>query len=1320
LRKSARGLLDAAARLPDSPAPMWIGDVVADRFVIERPSGSGGMGSVFLATDRLDGRPVAVKVLECGESGAVERFHREARVLAELAHPAIVKYVAHGETDAREAFLVMEWVQGDSLQKRLARGRINTEDSLIVVRRLADALAHAHSRGVVHRDVKPSNVLLAGDDPRRAMLVDFGIARVTATRGRTRTGVVLGTVGYMAPEQARGESDTDARADVFALGCLLFECLTGEAAFGGPHELAILAKLLSGDAPRLADHRPELGGDLDALVARMLARDPAERLPDGGSVRTALGAIERAMPAAATDRRAPVAAGVARSDVAEPELATSPLTGSERLVRSMLFAALRPVDDSGPTMDPDAIAEEREPFDALAKRFGADRTWLPGGRLLLAFSGARSAADLAAFASTCALELHARAPAATVAVATGTAETGREVVIGPVIDRVAMLLAGVDQAQIAIDGVTADLLPGYFVVEGEGERRLLIRAVTLDEEPRPLMGRRTPCVGREREIGQLELVLDECVEEPVARAVVLVGDPGMGKTRLRQEFVARARETRPELTVIFGRGERVAAGSPLTLARHLVRSGLGLTETGENAGASHRIRTSLERTLSSLESAERRRVGDFLGELVGVVHPEEPCVQLLEGREDPRLMHDWLRRSFVAWLAALGQAGPVLVVLDDLHWADVTTVGWIHAALKTHSALPLFVLGLGRPELRDRHRAFPEQQEIPLGGLKRSAAEGLVRSALKGSSDLDVARIVEQSGGNAFYLEELIRHFASGATDLPPTVLAMAQTRFESIDTGARAVLRAASVFGERFWLEGVEAVLGEHARDARRWLELLAAEELVAMRGDSRFSDQGEYVFRHALVREAAYASLSAQDCQVTHFGAVRWLEKAGETDPLVMIDHFERASRARLAVPWYAAAAHGALASADVFGSEALARRGLATFAAGEPRDGALLVTLSSALMHRSSFEEARDVALEALERVAQGSTEWLIAVARLVASCLSIGDVTTPQPWLTRLATVADDCVPSTPLGWCLYMAYSCFMLAGERALADSAMAQFDRVHVIQAGSSGFEAWRHATRAVHADQIPENVVHGYADACEALRIFESLEQISSPGRGGSVNRHLARGVASHHASFLGDVEAALELSSSTGTTAYVRDLLATPGVYAAVARGDVAAADELAAPALGSASVYTRTCIGVLLAVGYADEGRHAAAERVIAELPPGVAALRGLHAGLHMAKARAALARDDAERALAECELGDIAATERGALAHARHLLVLTRAEALMRLRRDDDARATLAELRSEVDAVAAKLDEAARAKFLARGYPAARIVKLCADWFDPRT
>src|SRR4051812_44334648 len=267
------------------------GELLGDRFEIEQPIGSGGMGMVFRARDPVSGETVAIKVIAGDQSQVTERFAREIGVLAALSHPGIVRYISHGVTGAGELFLAMEWVEGETVKARLQRGPLAASEAVGLATRVAGALGAAHTRGVVHRDLKPSNLFLPGGRVDQVKVLDFGIAQREGRTQLTQTGMMIGTPGYMAPEQARASGQIDARADVFALGCVLFQCLTGAPPFDGDTAAAILAKILFGTAPRVSELWPDAPNNLDALVAQMLANEPALRPSDGANLAAALAAL---------------------------------------------------------------------------------------------------------------------------------------------------------------------------------------------------------------------------------------------------------------------------------------------------------------------------------------------------------------------------------------------------------------------------------------------------------------------------------------------------------------------------------------------------------------------------------------------------------------------------------------------------------------------------------------------------------------------------------------------------------------------------------------------------------------------------------------------------------------------------------------------------------------------------------------------------------------------------------------------------------------------------------------------------------------------
>jgi serine/threonine protein kinase len=272
-----------------------VGDRLDGRFLLRRRAAQGGMATVFEAVDMSNGRTVAVKVVHHGSTEQVSRLEREAQVLARLEHPAIVRYVAHG-TSAATAYLAMEWLRGEDLFARLRRGNMPVGEVIALGVRVADALGALHERRVVHRDIKPGNVFLVDGDVREAKILDLGLARIGEVPGMTKVGALLGTLGYMAPEQADGRRHIDARADVFSLGCLLYACSTGTKVFTDDTILGMVDKILHQPAPSLRERCPRAPAALDALVARMLAKDPDRRPHDGWEV---AGELARITPAAA-------------------------------------------------------------------------------------------------------------------------------------------------------------------------------------------------------------------------------------------------------------------------------------------------------------------------------------------------------------------------------------------------------------------------------------------------------------------------------------------------------------------------------------------------------------------------------------------------------------------------------------------------------------------------------------------------------------------------------------------------------------------------------------------------------------------------------------------------------------------------------------------------------------------------------------------------------------------------------------------------------------------------------------------------------------
>ncbi len=283
-----------------SDIPTRLASALADRYRLERILGQGGMATVYLAEDLKHHRKVAIKVLkpELATTIGPERFVREIEIAARLSHPHILPLYDSGKA-GEFLYFVMPFVDGESLRQRLDREEsIPLGDAVRLTDDVATALSYAHQLGIVHRDIKPENIMLTGG---RAVVADFGIARALEVAGGeklTQTGLAIGTPTYMSPEQAMGLDDVDARTDVYALGCVVYEMIGGRPPFDGTTPQALLAKHAAQTVPGLRASRPEVPPDIERVVERALAKDPAERWQTPGAFAAAL----TLRPAVASER----------------------------------------------------------------------------------------------------------------------------------------------------------------------------------------------------------------------------------------------------------------------------------------------------------------------------------------------------------------------------------------------------------------------------------------------------------------------------------------------------------------------------------------------------------------------------------------------------------------------------------------------------------------------------------------------------------------------------------------------------------------------------------------------------------------------------------------------------------------------------------------------------------------------------------------------------------------------------------------------------------------------------------------------------------
>ncbi len=986
----------------DTPA------VVGGRFAIRRVAGTGGMGRVFEALDLLTGANVALKLMQDPSAPReLERFTRESETLAALRHPGIVRYIAHGQTETGEGYLAMEWLDGEDLRHRMEDRGLSVSETMLLARQVADALAEAHKRGVIHRDLKPSNLFLVGGDVGNIKIIDFGVARRSArAQALTQTGAQVGTPQYMAPEQARGERDIKPAADVFSLGCILYECLAGQPPFFADHIAALLAKILFEEARPLDTVCPHVPRGLGQLIGRMLAKEPGTRPSDAAALRDELSALSPISP---------------ELDVAPTRASRTPapaITAREQYLVSVVVA--RPIDETdalSPTLDPSSEREahsQREMLEPLLRQFGVRVEGLADGTLVAtsALAQVGNAADLALQIARCAILIHERWPEAVVALATGRAQVDvfGHIPVGEAIDRAVRLTrrntptvhlkAG--EVESLVDGVLIDeasahlLRPRFLTTTTQNEIVLQGERVGVDDS-RLLLGKPTPCVGREPELALLELHLQRCVDESKAHALVVVAPPGVGKSRLRHEFLRRidrgemgggdpaglaggAGGKAPrgidgrDCQILIGRGDPVSAGSPYGLLAQALRLLCEIQLGDATDAAQSKLRA---RVAVHVAPADVDRVTEFLGELCGIPFPDEGRTLLRAARADPKVMSDQVGRAFVDLIGAECAVRPLLLVLEDLHWSDGLTVKLVELALR-ELELPLFVLALARPDALDM---FPNlwsdhHDVLSLREISARACERLVRQVLgKTAPDDLVTRLVKRSAGNALFLEELIRAAAEGKGErLPETVLAILQTRLTRLDAPTRRLLRAGAVFGATFWRDGIAELCGldRASPELDAGLAVAVDQEMIERAKESRFASEVQYAFRHALMRDAAYGLLTEQDRREGHRHAAQYLERIGEPDPGVLADHYREGDDLAAAAPLYCRAADQAAAGHDLATALRRVELGLRCGPEGKLL-GAMRGLQCYAHFWNDQWETAYPFGSEALELLRAGSYRW-----------------------------------------------------------------------------------------------------------------------------------------------------------------------------------------------------------------------------------------------------------------------------------------------------------------------------------------------------------
>ncbi len=679
-----------------------------------------------------------------------------------------------------------------------------------------------------------------------------------------------------------------------------------------------------------------------------------------------------------------------------------PLAIAERRVISAVFANFsRSKTALGPE-ELETILAGMADFEAIASGLGGDCSVMIGNRAVAVFGFRDTTADDLVRAARTAMQVRHRYATVDMAVVTVRVIAESHAIPRDALERAVSML-GEEIDGIVVDEITASMLESHFEIQPRLGRRVLVgeRFAEFDRSP-PLLGQNTPTVGREREIRLLDGMLQDCVNDLQAQAVLITGEPGIGKSRLRRAWIENLLTQTPPMwvpaqnrsvewseMVLLATPDPMGTGGSLNVLGQLIRHAAGIKASDAPKYQQHKL---YKRLLTVFEEAEVKDFGAFIAEMAGIPWSEPNSTLMLAARMNPSLMGDRVRLAWLDWIAAECHQHPLLLVIEDLQWADEASVLLLDATLKHCAKQSLMVLAFARPEV---HKQFPKLWAargtllLALGDLSIKAATALVRGCLSTEiSDDVVDMIVNRAGGNAFFLEELIRaehHRRTSASkdepfSFPESLIAQVQARLQSLSALERRVLRIASVFGEQFWLSPVVELLDDcNPVEIRRAVSALESQELLRRSTEGRFADEQQYVFRQRMIRDAAYDMLSTEDRGATHQWVAQWLLSVGERDVSRIADHFVKGNDTQLAAPYLIEAAEIALEASDLPGAIALSAKALAC---GVPHEslGAVYLLRAEALRWRGENKAALAAALEARDALPIYGELWFRAAREI----------------------------------------------------------------------------------------------------------------------------------------------------------------------------------------------------------------------------------------------------------------------------------------------------------------------------------------------------
>ena len=1024
--------------------------------------GSGGMAQVYEAIHPQLNRRIAIKVIHnflAEDSTFLARFQREAQSVAALRHPHIVQVYDFDITPDNQSYMVMEFIDGRNLRDHLQilhdQGKhLPLDEAFTIVHQVGNALAYAHRQGMIHRDVKPANIMINQEG--QAILTDFGLAKILAGSRHTDTGALVGTPAYMAPEQCQGELG-DGRADLYALGIILYELVTGRPPFIAETLLGLITQQVNEPPPSPLTFNPTLPPWLEAIILKALAKNPADRYQ---SVEALLAALDQPQPSA-----------VLPPPVPTPLAPTAP-AAMQRKQATLLFSDIVDSTHMGQYLDPEDVVEimngALRRLAAVIEQHGGHVLRFMGDGLKAIFGApvareddaeraVRAGLAILETAQAYALEVanrwridnfQVRVGINTGLVALGEGVEGANTAMGAAVNLAARMESAAPHGGLLISHHTFQHVRGIFDVQPL--EPLQVKGV---DEPVPVyrvmrakprafrLGRRgvegiaTPMVGREAELRQLQEAFETAVDEGERQMITIRAEAGVGKSRLLDEFITWL-ELRPTSTYYFkGRARQEMQSQAYSLLRDLFASRFQIQESDRATEAQQKMEQGVAAALGTSEAS--RMKAHILGKLLGF--DLDNSSYLAGVLQDSQELRDRALIYMADYFQALAAHFPVVILLEDIHWADDSSLDLLGRLALAVDRQRLLIVGAARPDLWQRRPHWGEGQpwhgRCDLRPLSKRDGRRQVTAILQKVSNLPESLrdlVADKAEGNPYYAEELVRMLIEDGiiltggdtwrvelarlTDwrVPPTLTGILQARLDSLSPLERTELQRASVVGRIFWDDTVarldESGVGRQTETLYTTFHTLRRREMIFQREPSAFAGTQEYIFKHALLREVTYESVLKRLRRVYHGLVAEWLmNRSGdrlEEYTGLIADHLEQAGRSAEAVPYLRRA--GEQAQARFANAEAVVflGRALALLPDTAVTERYELLLAREAIYNLLGQRDAQTADLDSLEKLAEtlGDARRAEVLQRQAQYAEHMGDFVRARAQLEQSLTIA----------------------------------------------------------------------------------------------------------------------------------------------------------------------------------------------------------------------------------------------------------------------------------------------------------------------------